>query len=358
MPGLPRDASGVPDEVAGRRGLRVLARLMLAVVLLLPAACNNLQPYRGRPGVTGARLAVPLALRLAIAPPTQALLTDQAAKQLAEAMALALQAEEVPATATDRPMPLDWHIDILAESAVQGVVAKFRLLDADGREQGVVSGQAMPAQVWTNPGPDAFRPLAAQAARAIGTLLQQVEAARKQMDPVALAGGPARVRFSRVSGAPGDGNTALAARMREFLSRYGYVMQEVSDGATFGLEGRVNVVPQPGGVQRVEIIWRVSRRDGEELGQVLQMNEVPAGTLNRPWGDVALVVAEEASGGIRQVLVNATTAEPATSAVPPAMPPGLPAVDQGAVGPNEAPAALPANLPGRGGNPLVAPPSR
>jgi hypothetical protein len=336
----------------------VLARLALALALLLPAACGELQPFRGRPGREGARLAMPLALRLAVAPPTQALLTDDAAKQLAEALATALQAEEVPATATDRPMPLDWHIDIVAESAPRGVVAKFRLLDADGREQGVVAGQPMPPQVWSNPTPGAFRPMATQAARAISTLLLQVDAARKQMDPVALAGGPARVRFTLVSGAPGDGNTALTARMREFLSRYGYVMQEVSDGATFGLEGRVNLVPQPGAKQRVEIVWRVSRRDGEELGQVVQMNEVPAGTLNRPWGDVAYVVAEEAAGGIRQVLVNATTAEPATSAVPAAMPPGLPPLAPGTVGPNGAPAPLPAGLPGRGGNALVAPPSR
>ncbi len=338
--------------------LRAVARLALLLALLLPAACSDLQPLRGRPGRTGARLAIPLALRLAVAPPTQALLTDEAAKQLAEALATALQAEEVPATATDRPMPLDWHIDIVAESAPRGVVAKFRLLDADGHEQGVVAGQPMPAQVWTNPGPGAFAPLAGQAARAISTLLLQVDAARKQMDPVALAGGPARVRFALVSGAPGDGNAALTARMREFLSRYGYVMQEVSDGATFGLEGRVNLVPLPNGQQRVEIVWRVSRRDGEELGQVVQMNEVPAGTLNRPWGDVAYVVAEEASGGIRQVLVNATTAEPATSAVPPAMPPGLAPVPPGSTGPNGGPPPLPAGLPGRGGNPLAMPPAR
>ncbi len=342
---------------AGAR-LRVLARLALALALLLPAACTDLQPYRGRPGRTGARLAIPLALRLAIAPPTQALLTDEAAKQLADALATALQAEEVPATATDRPMPLDWHVDIVAESGPRGVVAKFRLLDADGKEQGVVAGQPMPPQLWSNPGPGAFGPMAAQAARSLSTLLLQVDAARKQMDPVALAGGPARVRFARVTGAPGDGNTALATRMREFLSRYGYVMQEVSDGATFGLEGRVTLVPLPSGQQRVEIVWRVSRRDGEELGQVVQMNEVPGGSLNRPWGDVAYVVAEEASGGIRQVLVNATTAEPATTAVPPAMPPGLAPLPPGATGPNGAPPALPAGLPGRGSNPLVAPPAR
>jgi len=356
-------SSDATNAGAGRRGPAArlgagLVRLVLLLALLLPAACGDLQPYRGRPGRTGARLAIPLALRLAIPPPINALLTDDAAKQLAEALATALQAEEVPATATERPLPLDWQIDIVAESTPRGVVAKFRLLDADGREQGVVAGQPLPPQVWTNPGPDAFRPMVTPAARAMSTLLLQVEAARKQMDPVALAGGPARIRFIQVTGAPGDGNTALAGRMREFLSRHGYVMQEVSDGATFGLEGRVTLVPVAGAKQRVEVVWRVSRRDGEELGQVVQMNEVPAGSLNRPWGDVAYVVAEEAAGGIRQVLVNATTAEPATSAVPPVLPPGLPPLAPGTVGPNGAPPPLPAGLPGRAGNPLAAPPSR
>lgn len=313
--------------------------LMLLFVLLLPVGCSGLQPYRGNPGRAGARLAVPLALRLAVPPPPQALLTDDGARQLSEALAEALRAEDLPATATDRPMPLDWQVDIVAEAGPRGVQPRFRLLDADGQEQGVVPAPAVSPALWSNAGPQTFRPVVAAVAKQIGTLLLQVEAARKQMDPVALAGGPARIRFQRVSGAPGDGNQALAARIREMLGRFGYVMQEQSDGATFGLEGRVNMVPVPDGKQRVEIVWRVSRRDGEELGQVVQMNEVPAGTLNRPWGDVAYVVAEEASGAIRQVLVNATETGRASAAEPGQPPP------------------LPASLPQRGPNPLVAPPA-
>jgi hypothetical protein len=47
------------------------------------------------------------------------------------------------------------------------------------------------------------------------------------------------------------------------------------------------------------------------------LNEVPAGTLNGLWGDVAFVVAEEASGGIRDVITNAGGfPAPATAAAP------------------------------------------
>ncbi len=323
-------------------------RFLLLLILLLPAACGDLpQPYRGRPGGDGARLAMPLALRVAVPPPTQALLTDDHGRVLAEALASALRSQDIPATATERPMPLDWQVDIRAESGPSGVMAYFRLLNADGQEQGVVPGVPVSPAIWTNPTPEALNLLANHAARGMAGLLLQVDAARKQMDPVALAGGPARIRFLRVSGAPGDGNTALAARMRDFLSRYGYVLQDASEGATFGLEGRVLMVPIPGNKQRVEISWRVSRRDGEELGQVVQMNEVQAGSLNRPWGDVAYVVAEEAAGAIRTVLVNATNSAP--TATPPAAEPAAP---------RAASPPLPRNLPQRPGNPLAAPPAR
>jgi hypothetical protein len=39
---------------------------------------------------------------------------------------------------------------------------------------------------------------------------------------------------------------------------------------------------------------------------VVQLNEIPAGTLDRYWGDVAVVVATEASGGVNDVIRRQT----------------------------------------------------
>jgi hypothetical protein len=72
------------------------------------------------------------------------------------------------------------------------------------------------------------------------------------------------------------------------------------------------VVPTGRGRERVEIAWIVTRSDGRELGRIAQLNEVPAGSLRGLWGEIAIVVAEEAAGGVRQVLDNADAPLPGT----------------------------------------------
>lgn len=293
------------------------SRLLLILPLLL-AACGDLpQPFRNRPGLQAQRLAMPLAVRLAVPPPQQAMLQDTAARKLADSVASALQAQEVPAVATDAPLPLDWRVDIQAERQGEVVLPRFRLLDADGRPQAASDGEPVPLRDWASPTPELLNQVASQAAPALTRLLLQVEAAQKATDPDSLAAGPPRVRLAGVRGAPGDGNTSLAARMREFLSNEGYVVQDAAEGAAYGLEAEVNVVPAGRGLDRVEIQWIVSRRDGEELGRVVQMNEVPSGRLNRLWGDIAYAAAQEASGGVKTVIVNAQAAPPPEAAASP-----------------------------------------
>ncbi len=297
-------------------------KLLLLLPLLL-AGCGDLpQPYRGRPGAQAQRLAVPLAIRLAVLPPSEALMTDEAAKGLAEAMATALQAEDVPAIATPAPLPLDWRVEIAAERQGQSVQPRFRLLNADGEVQAATQGNPVPIIRWAEPTPELFTEVASQAVPNLSRLLLQVEAARKSTDPQSLAAGPPRIRFTGVKGATGDGNTALATRMREFLGNEGFVVQDAADGASYALEG--DVVLAPGGTprqQRVEIQWIVSRRDGEELGRVVQINEVPTGRLRGLWGDIAYAAAEQAAPGVRTVVANAMSTPPPTASPSPAATP-------------------------------------
>ncbi|MBX6375001.1 MAG: hypothetical protein IRZ13_12295 [Acetobacteraceae bacterium] len=300
------------------------AALALLAPLLLAAACGDLpQPFRGRPGAMGAQLIAPPAVRIAVPRPTQALLASDSAELLAEALAEALQAAEIPAAATE-PLPLDWRLTIEAQRGeganARAVVPRFSLTDADGTALGTVTGEPVPMRAWANGEAEALRAAARQAAPGIAEIVVRVEAARKATEPSALVAGPPRLRLMPVRGAPGDGNAALTARMRDFLSNRGFLVQDQAERAEYGVEGVVEIAQgATPAVQRVEVQWIVTRRDGQELGRVVQLNEVPAGSLNGLWGDVAYVVAQQAAGGVRDVIRNAIGGPPGST---PSEPPG------------------------------------
>jgi hypothetical protein len=281
-------------------------RFLAGLALLALAACGDLpQPFRGNPGGMAGRLVVPPPYRLAIPIPDAAMLTATESEAFAKAMAEALLKREVPAVA-DAPLPLDWRLAVDMRLEGSRVVPRYALFDPDGAPQGVAEGSAIPARDWARPSAALFVDVANDAARRAADLLLRAEAARKSTAPSALtAAGPPRVYLLPVRGAPGDGNESLTARMRDSLGDYGILAQEVADGAGFAADGRVNVVPVGRGMQRVEILWIVSRRDGQELGRVLQMNEIPAGLLDRHWGDIAFAAAAEAAGGVQRVIENA-----------------------------------------------------
>jgi hypothetical protein len=200
----------------------------------------------------------------------------------------------------------------------------------------------------------ALRRAAADGAQSLATLVARADALRRTGDDRTAGAGPLVVRLLPVRGAPGDGNRSLTARMSEQLAALGFRVQDQSDGAQFAVQGVVEMASGTRGQQRIEIVWTVQRRDGFDLGRVLQLNEVPAGSLNGLWGDVAFVVANEAAGGIRDVIANAQAAPPpaegaqpapaAAVAPPPPAPVPAPVLAPGAARANRASRATPASL--------------
>lgn len=281
-------------------------RATLLALLALPACGDLPQPHRGRPGGLAGGLRIPLAVRLAIPPPAEALMTDDAARRYAEAMAQALQAVDVPATATATPLPLDWRLIITARNTGSTVIPRYVITNADGQEQGAVAGPPVATRLWAEASTPTLQAVAQQANPRVTQMLLSIQAARASADPSAIQSGPQRLRLIPVRGAPGDGNASLTARLREFLTNRGYVVQDLADGAAFAVAAEVSVALVSTTVQRVEIQWIVSRRDGYELGRVLQLNEVPMGSLSRAWGDVAYVAAEEAAAGVQTIIRNAS----------------------------------------------------
>ncbi len=268
-------------------------------MLLALAGCGDL------PRPLAARLAEPPPARLAVPPPGQALLSSAGAAQYAAAVATALQDEALPAVA-EAARPGDWRLELLAELRGAQVVPGFRVRDPSGAEKGRAEVAPVPASAWAEASPETLRRAAREAAPTVAALLAGIEAARREADPNSLVNRPVRVQLRPVVGAPGDGNRSLALHMRDQLGRLGMVVQDKAEGADYAVAGEVVVENVAGGQQRVEIRWKVADAKGAEAGQVAQLNQVPRGTLAGLWADVALVVAQEAAGGVRDVIRNQT----------------------------------------------------
>ena len=88
------------------------------------------------------------------------------------------------------------------------------------------------------------------------------------------------------------------------LHTVGLVVQNTK--ADFNVAGEVRAVPIAGNMTRIEIQWVVADARGDERGRIVQLNEVPSGSLDHFWGDVALVVAQEAAQGVKDVIARQT----------------------------------------------------
>jgi hypothetical protein len=272
------------------------------LLLLALAGCGDLpRPFAGNPGAIADRLSQPPPARLAIPDPGEAGLGAEAAAALARELAAGLLEEEVPVVAAPAEKG-DWQLRVSIERRGGDVVPLYRVFDPAGEQKGETEGLPVAADLWQR-GPEIDQ-VAKAAVPRVSSLLSRVEAARRQSDPNSLVNRAPRLRFGGVSGAPGDGDLSLAKAMKAALVKAGQELTDSDKGADFLLQGHVAMAAGSPGKQRVEIQWVVSDAKGAEAGRVVQLNEVPNGMLDLYWGDVAYAVAEEAAGGVRDVIAN------------------------------------------------------
>jgi hypothetical protein len=109
---------------------------------------------------------------------------------------------------------------------------------------------------------------------------------------------PTAILVGTIDGAPGDGAASLK-RALEFVLRQSDIPVAGADpGDALTLVGTIEMGRPADGLQKVAIRWVMKLPDGRELGDVRQENAVPAGSLDRAWGNTALLVAEAAYAGI------------------------------------------------------------
>jgi hypothetical protein len=112
------------------------------------------------------------------------------------------------------------------------------------------------------------------------------------------SGGIDKVALLGVTGSPGRGNDELYLAMRKALRDAGWPVVKNPGKTTLSISGRVALTTPKSGVQQVKLAWAVTLPTGKVLGTVRQANDVPAGSLNKGWGQTAGYAAEAAAEGI------------------------------------------------------------
>ena len=272
------------------------------------AACGDFpRPFQGNPGLVAERLAVPPPPLLTVPTPPNALLPDAASQRFAHDLAGELALRTVPAVA-EAPGKGDWELTITAALHADQVIPSYTVLDPRRHAQGSVQGKPVPAAAWADGDPDILQTAAKEDAPTVALLLTDIDARIKHSNPASLMNRPAKVYFAGVVNAPGDGDSLLGDALRKDLPDPTLLLQPDRAGADFLLHGEVTVTPTPAGEVRVELQWVLQDANGRERGRVVQLNEVPAATIEPSWVEVAPAIADQAALGLRQLVEKARVA--------------------------------------------------
>ncbi len=225
------------------------------------------------------------------------------AEKLSAAVASALLKHDIPASDETTSLSSYQLSGRVVEARSQGgkatVAAYWRLQDSKGRMVGERTVRAeAEARDWDSGDAQAIERLAGLSADAVAPLLEDeapVEAAAERR---------IRVAIGDISGAPGDGATALAAAVAAVLRKQDLAIVEKGQPADLTIDGEVSVGPVKANQQHVKILWHVRRADGVEIGTAGQENDVPKGLLDGPWGDLAYSVAIAAGDGLMQLVAR------------------------------------------------------
>jgi hypothetical protein len=110
------------------------------------------------------------------------------------------------------------------------------------------------------------------------------------------------VAVPNVIGAKGKGNSELTTGMRNVLKEAGWPVLAGRREDALLITGKVTLGSAGGPEQRVKLVWTVAAPDGKVLGEIVQENAVPAGSLDKGWGEEAQYATEAAAEGIFKLI--------------------------------------------------------
>ena len=150
----------------------------------------------------------------------------------------------------------------------------------------------------------ALKRLAQKTAEAVESAQESLDQAVAAVSPTQERGTPGaakpqrgRMTIGAISGAPGDGNDALALALAQVLRQYQVTVEAKPGPGIYSTKATVSVTNKDAQTQTVRIEWRLLGPAGQSYGKVEQENDVAAGSLT-VWGDTAVYAAAGAGDGL------------------------------------------------------------
>lgn len=281
--------------------------LLLTLAL---AGCGTLpEPFYGNPGTEGAKLVTPTAPVLMIPAPGQALLDDKSAALFSQDLAAKLADLDVPSIA-GHATKLNWRLITTAKINGTNVTPNYVVQGPDGKTYGTDQGAPIAASAWASGDPAVLEAAAGMDSGTIAKTLADINAKVQQSNPESLRNRVAKLYVSGVSGAPGDGNNALALDIARDLTGNAITVTQDANKADFTVTGIVKTKPETANQILVEIDWIVADATKKQIGQVTQLHDLIPSDISPYWGDVAAAAAQEAATGVAEVVTNHTLHKP------------------------------------------------
>jgi hypothetical protein len=129
---------------------------------------------------------------------------------------------------------------------------------------------------------------------------QEPQKPKKPKDPKAVS--IKAVAVIPVRGTTNQSNGELTFAMRDTLRKAGWPVLETERPDALTIAGKVKVSKASGGLQTITLTWSVRSPQGNTLGDLTQTNDVPAGSLDKTWGENAAFAAQAAADGIFKLI--------------------------------------------------------
>jgi len=304
-----------------------MKRLVLTLPLALAACASLPRPFAGNPGTEAERLSLPAAPVLIVSTPTKAALPPKAAALFAQDLAAALVNNDVPSVAGPVE-PGQWRLAIIATHANGQEGPRYGIFGPDQKLYGTLNGTAAPAALWESGDAATLQTAANTDATALAHKLATINATVQESSPDSLENRTPRVYLAPITGAPGDGDTSLATNMHRDLPSPDLTLVKDPAQADFVVTGTIIATPQTPALDLVELDWVVTDTNHRKVGQVTQLHPLAPSDMEPFWGDVAVAAAQEAAGGVQEVIQRAvlhkgaqpSSTQPVPSAASPASP--------------------------------------